>query len=138
MKRAGGVMDGGHIAPAGPLVEQAQQRYSVGPHYATAYLDYWQRTRCKRFNSLDEILSLPAPEPMWFDYAMSSRGRGRDFLNFVKPLLTGKEKRYLDVGCGFGGCLAAFAEAGMDVCGIEIDPERAAFSKATCRDVGLQ
>lgn len=119
------------------LVQQAQQRYGVGPHYASAYLDYWQRTRRRAYQSLEEILASPAPDPMWFDYAMSSRARGRDFVSFVRPLLTGSEKRYLDVGCGFGGCLAAFAELGMDVCGIEIDPERAAFSKATCRDVGL-
>lgn len=122
---------------SGKLIDEARGKYGVGPCYAQAYLEYWQQTRNRSFAKLDEILAVPPPDPMWFEYAMSSRARGREFYQFVKPRLLGHERRYLDVGCGFGGCLAAFAENGMEVCGVEIDPQRVELSRATCRDIQL-
>ena len=119
------------------LVEEVRQRYGVGPHYAAAYLEYWSSTRSVQPGSIEEILASPPPEPMWFDFAMSTNYRGRELRDFLKPHIPAGAKRYFDVGCGFGGYLAAFAEAGMDVCGVEIDPIRVELSRANCRDHGL-
>lgn len=119
------------------LVGQVKERYKVGEHFARAYLSYWQRTRKRTYQSLEEILSLPAPEPMWFDYAMTTNQRAQHFSDYLKSYNQGGTGRYLDVGCGFGGYPCAFAKAGMESYGIEIDPVRIELSKANLKDHGL-
>ncbi|MHC4946376.1 MAG: class I SAM-dependent methyltransferase, partial [Planctomycetota bacterium] len=119
------------------LVGEVKKRYEVGEHFARAYLVYWQQTRNRIYRNVEEILSLPDPEPMWFEYAMTTNRRARDFVAFLKPYLAKGTNRYLDVGCGFGGYPCAFAKEGMEACGIEIDPVRVGLSRANCRDHGL-
>ncbi|RMF74528.1 MAG: methyltransferase domain-containing protein [Planctomycetota bacterium] len=119
------------------LIDEIRRRYEVGPRYIEAYLDYWRETRGCVEPTLAEIMSRPDPEPLWFDYAMSTNQRARNFLQTVQPQLAKTGGRYLDVGCGFGGCLVAFAEAGFEVCGIELAPERVKLSRANCADAGL-
>lgn len=43
----------------------------------------------------------------------------------------------LDIGCGIGGDLIAFAEAGLTVAAIDLDPLRAAIAAANLRALGL-
>ena len=45
--------------------------------------------------------------------------------------------RVVDLGCGIGGDLIAFAKAGMAVRGIELDPVRAAIAQANLDALGL-
>lgn len=119
------------------LLAEAQVRYSIGPAYTRAYLEYWRQERGSVANSLAEMMALPDPQPLWFDYALSTNWRARNLAQKFADQLPAPPGRYLDVGCGFGGCLVAFRELGYDVCGIELAPERVALSKANCRDVGL-
>jgi len=56
----------------------------------------------------------------------------------LRPHLPTTGRRYLDVGCGFGGFLVAFAELGYTVKGIEIDADRIVLSRANCADHALQ
>lgn len=122
-------------AVAEPLVAETAQHYGVGPHYARAYLEYWQRARQRSYGSLAEIRACEPPYPMWFDFAMSTNQRAGQFRDFLRPFLGAVHGgRYLDVGCGFGGYLRAFAELGMTPTGIEIDPDRVALSRANARD----
>jgi 2-polyprenyl-3-methyl-5-hydroxy-6-metoxy-1,4-benzoquinol methylase len=123
--------------PLPALVSETQERFAVGEHFARAYLRYWQTSRLKSYAALSEILEAPDPYPMWFEFAMSTNGRGRDFAAFLEPHLEGLKGRYLDVGCGFGGCLRAFADQGFDVSGVEIDQDRIVLSKANARDGDL-
>lgn len=116
------------------LLEEIQNRYTVGPKYAQAYLEYWFGSRGKTSDSLQEILDSPLPEPMWFDYAMSTNWRGQIIRQVLDDYIPQGARRYLDVGSGFGGFLVAFAEIGLEVYGIEIDPQRIQFSKANCLD----
>lgn len=119
------------------LQAEVMRRYGVGPHYAGAYLSYWTRARGHAVRSLDEIFARPEPEPMWFDFAMSANWRGEQLAQRLVPLLPPGARRYLDVGCGFGGYLVAFARRGLDVAGIEIDPVRIELSRANLADEGL-
>ncbi len=118
--------------------EEVQERYQVGPNYAEAYLDYWQRTRARTEESLGAILARPQPEPLWFDFAMSTNQRARGFYAQFEPWFGERRARYLDVGCGFGGYLVVFAEKGFEVRGVEIDRDRVSLSRANCADAGLE
>ena len=124
------------------LIRQVRERYQVGERHARAYLEYWLqpggRQSGRSFASLDEILALPAPDSTWFDYAMSTTQRGRALAEAILALPgIPSAGRYLDIGCGFGGLLAAFAERGFSVRGIELDPVRVQFARATATDQGL-
>lgn len=126
------------------VISEVERHYKVGRRYATAYLDYWTRPERGRyagrsFQSLDAILALPPPDSMWFDYALSTNQRGRAICELIRrlPMTPRHVRRFLDVGCGFGGLLAAFNSAGADVRGLEIDPVRVDLARANCQDHGL-
>ena len=53
---------------------------------------------------------------MWFDYAMSTNQRGVALVREVARYRRVAGARYLDIGCGFGGCLVAAAQAGAAEC----------------------
>lgn len=119
------------------LVAEIQARYEVGPYYAEAYLNYWCRARGRNFTNLASILNAPEPDPMWFEYALSTNQRGRQLAELLQPYLLPNSQRYLDVGCGFGGSLVAFIQQDMEVLGIEIDAQRMELAQANCADYGL-
>lgn len=119
------------------LITDVQDRYGIGPSYARAYLDYWFRTRDREYASLQKILDLPPPEPMWFEYALSANWRGQQVCQLIAQYVPRTAQRYLDVGCGFGGCLVAFSKLGMEVRGIEIDAQRIGLANANCLDQNL-
>ncbi len=119
------------------LRDEVRERYGVGPRFAEAYLGYWAAARGRRYESLAEILDAPLPEPMWFDFAMSANWRGERFAEALRPHLPAGARRYLDVGCGFGGSLVAFARLGLDVVGIEPAPERVELTRANLADEGI-
>jgi SAM-dependent methyltransferase len=126
------------IADRTHLIAEILERYPVGEGYASAYLDYWfaSRGQDERMD-LSALLALPDPEPMWFDYALSTNWRGREMAEFLPHYMSETARRYLDVGCGFGGLLVAFSKLGLDVRGIEIDVQRIALAEANCSDNGL-
>ena len=124
------------------LARELKQRYGVGQAYAEAYMEFWLtpggRHDGQNVTALSQILTLPPPDSVWFDFAMSTNQRGRDLCRFILglPQLTRPPRRFLDIGCGFGGLLAAFAERGCDVRGVEIDPDRVKLARANGRDQG--
>jgi 2-polyprenyl-3-methyl-5-hydroxy-6-metoxy-1,4-benzoquinol methylase len=120
------------------LLQELRSHYDVGLQYAKAYLDFLQQSRNQNFHTLQEILNLPSPDPMWFDYALSTNYRGQQLYQMMMPYLPTRPQRYLDIGCGFGGCLVAFGRQGMEVCGIEVDEQRIGFAKTNCEDYHIQ
>jgi len=116
------------------LLKELQSHYAIGPQYAKAYLDSLQRSRNQVFHTLQEILDLPPPAPMWFDYALSTNYRGQQLYQLMAPYLRKRSQTYLDIGCGFGGCLVAFGRQGMEVYGIDVDEQRIGLAKINCQD----
>jgi 2-polyprenyl-3-methyl-5-hydroxy-6-metoxy-1,4-benzoquinol methylase len=116
------------------LVRELESHYSVGPQFVHAYLNFFQQGRDQVFHTLQEILVLPPPAPMWFDYALSTNNRGEQLYQILLPFLSERSERYLDIGCGFGGSLVAHGRYGMEACGIEVDEERIRFARLNCQD----
>lgn len=123
------------------LISEIEARYGMRKQFISAYLQRFDNPRSlpnrNPIKNLNDLLNLPAPFPMWFDYAMSTNQRGQQMSKFMRPHLSPGATRYLDVGCGFGGFLVAFARLGMKVMGFEIDPERVMLASANCEDFGL-
>ena len=120
------------------LVRDIQDYYGVGPNYARAYLDYWQSGFTSEFKNLEQIHQLPPPRPMWFSFALLANARGQQVVQKLAPVIPKGSKRYLDIGCGYGGSLVAFSKLGMDVLGIDIDNQLLNLARANCRDYGLE
>lgn len=59
--------------------------------------------------------------PMYFEFAITCNARGRQAAELLRGHTALHGKRYLDVGCAYGGFLVAFAEQGAQVIGIDID-----------------
>ena len=116
------------------LVRELESHYSLGPQFANAYLNFFQQGRNHVFQTLQEILVLPPPAPMWFDYALSTNYRGEQLYQTLRPFLPKGSQRYVDIGCGFGGSLVAYGRHGMEACGIEVDEERIRFARLNCQD----
>lgn len=74
---------------------------------------------------------------LWFEYAISCNERGRNALRMILPHVDVRGRRYMDVGCAYGGFLVAFAGEGADVAGIDIDPHFLSLARENLRDQKL-
>lgn len=69
------------------------------------------------------------------DFALNTNARGRQVVNIVRKYTPIKRKRFLDVGCAYGGFLVAFAEAGAkEVVGIDINEKLLKLARANASD----
>jgi 2-polyprenyl-3-methyl-5-hydroxy-6-metoxy-1,4-benzoquinol methylase len=72
---------------------------------------------------------------MGLNFALSTVKRGETVKNLISQYIEIKGKRYLDVGCAYGGFLVAFKKAGAsEVVGVDIDPILLAYCKALLED----
>ncbi|OGO72596.1 MAG: hypothetical protein A2Z49_01510 [Chloroflexi bacterium RBG_19FT_COMBO_56_12] len=129
---------GGVADPPEELIQAICNRYGVGVNYARAYMWQWQGDTPGPCPMLAEILRLPPPGSVWFEYWMNTNRRAEQSWQEIVPWLPQGAQRYLDIGCGVGGSLLAAHRRGLDVRGIEIDPLRIALGEANCLDAGLQ
>jgi 2-polyprenyl-3-methyl-5-hydroxy-6-metoxy-1,4-benzoquinol methylase len=75
---------------------------------------------------------------MYVDFALSANDRGRDVASKLEKYTSIKGKRFLDVGCAFGGFLVAFAERGAsEVVGIDIDEQLLKLGHANVLDYDI-
>jgi 2-polyprenyl-3-methyl-5-hydroxy-6-metoxy-1,4-benzoquinol methylase len=66
---------------------------------------------------------------IWFEYAYSTLGRGRNTLQKINEMIPLKGKNYLDVGCAYGGFLVAARELGAKrVYGIDVNDSLLEFA----------
>jgi len=74
----------------------------------------------------------------WRAYAARDIQRGREIVRQLRQRLSLRGKRVLDVGCGYGGTLIAFAEQGAEVVGVEVDAVRSRVGKQRTDDLGIE
>ena len=115
------------------LIQELQSHYGVGPQYAKAYLDSLQRSCSQVFKTLQDILNLPPPAPMWFDYALSTNYRGQQLYQLMTPYLPQKVQRYLDIGSGFGGFSLRSDSRGWRFAGLKLIPNGSSLRKSIAK-----
>jgi GT2 family glycosyltransferase/2-polyprenyl-3-methyl-5-hydroxy-6-metoxy-1,4-benzoquinol methylase len=72
--------------------------------------------------------------PMYFEFAITCNMRGRQAAELLRAHTALLGKRYLDVGCAYGGFLVAFAERGAQVTGIDIDEMLLGLARMNLQD----
>ena len=101
-----------------------QRRFGAGKRFTRAYIKYFEKAQAVSLRSARDWQRLDTTRRMWFDFALSTNQRGKALVHLLRDRQPMKGKRYLDIGCGFGGTLVAGARAGAACTGIEIDPIR--------------
>lgn len=119
--------------PPTSFLNTIQSRYGIGPRYAQLYLETWLGEKASDIKFVRKVLR-KQPARMWFEFAMTTNQRGEEFSHRIAPYLSKNTRRYLDVGCGGGGFLVAIAKRGVEVLGIEINPQWIAYARANFQD----
>src|ERR1700730_1067049 len=97
-----------------------QRRLGTGKRFTSDYVKYFERAHAVSLAGVRDWSALDPTRRMWFDYALSTNVRGNalvDVLELGGPM---RGRRYLDIGCGFGGCLVAAARRGADCTGLAV------------------
>jgi SAM-dependent methyltransferase len=119
------------------MVKQIQERYRVGENFARTFLEQWQLGSHHQPGDLDDLLKLKPPQSVWFNYALSTNQRSQKSWKQIIRYLPEGARRYLDIGCAYGGSLVAAAKQGLQVTGLEIDERLIKLGTANCRDHDL-
>lgn len=100
-------------------------RFDLTPAFVRAYLAPRGEIRAALEAANDEadlFARLSPLNEMYVRFALSTTLRGRTFAEFVSPYVD-RPRRFLDIGCAYGGFLRAWRERGAAVVGVEIEPE---------------
>lgn len=122
-------------ALAGALGERVgwlARRYDLAPAFVAAYLDARPHVRApvEAARDEDDLYARLGPRlAMYVRFALTTTERGRAFLGLL-PEAARSPRRFLDVGCAYGGFLRAARATGAEVVGVEIDPALAALARA--------
>lgn len=121
------------IAPpplTGPALRVAEKFH----HFRTATN---QRFFAALSNHLSGLLDNPCLA-MYFEFAITSNERGQNTAELIRQYTPIAGKRYLDVGCAYGGFLVAFARAGATVTGLDIDESLLRLARYNLQDQAVQ
>jgi 2-polyprenyl-3-methyl-5-hydroxy-6-metoxy-1,4-benzoquinol methylase len=121
----------------GPVSRTAQHVaawYALDPRYAEELLhfflgEHWNRA----FDSVQELLAFYPEKRVQLEYAFSTNVRGTTLSRVLCDrgiaAHEGKARKYLDIGCAYGGFLTAFSRLGYQVYGVERVPELAVLAR---------
>jgi 2-polyprenyl-3-methyl-5-hydroxy-6-metoxy-1,4-benzoquinol methylase len=80
----------------------------------------------------------PELKKLYSSFALSTVERGKHITSMVAPHIAIAGKRYLDVGCAYGGFLVTFHAAGArEVVGIDYAPDLLSYAHALVRDYAI-
>jgi 2-polyprenyl-3-methyl-5-hydroxy-6-metoxy-1,4-benzoquinol methylase len=117
------------------LVEQLSREFNAPEPFVRLYLETQfpgcspSQSSAAWLNGLSDLTRLHA------SYALSTNQRATETVEQISHVSAGV-KRYLDVGCAYGGLVREFACRGVESTGIEIDPTLVRYALANTRDVG--
>ncbi|HEY8517251.1 MAG TPA: class I SAM-dependent methyltransferase [Candidatus Binatia bacterium] len=97
-------------------------RYRTGPRFTEAILRWMEPNRGHVMYDT------------WLDYALSTNLRGAQVVEMLQQYQPVRGRRALDVGCAYGGFSVAFAEAGGEAVGIDLNDELLAFAALNVAD----
>jgi SAM-dependent methyltransferase len=107
-------------------------RFDVTPAFLSLYLATRPHIRepVEAARSEDDLFErLGTLNAMYVRFALTTTERGRAFAELTAPYHA-HPRRFLDVGCAYGGFLRALRERGANVVGVELDPGLAALGQA--------
>lgn len=115
------------------IEEKIKTEYGIGSNYFSEYIKRWFGTTELTSSMMDSINNDPL-RFTWFHFGLSTNLRGRAVSSAIRQYIPKNAKRFLDVGCGYGGFLVAFQELGLEVFGFELDPSLVPLSRANLAD----
>ena len=113
-----------------PLTGAAARVASRFGHFRTQNNAAFFNALSNHFSSIESDACLP----MYFEFAVTCNARGRQVASLLSDQITVPGKRFLDVGCAYGGFLVAFAEQGAQVAGIDIDEMLLTLARTNLED----
>jgi 2-polyprenyl-3-methyl-5-hydroxy-6-metoxy-1,4-benzoquinol methylase len=118
------------------IVEQITKNYDTNRDYVTAILNLKGLLEvAEQAADLDDFIKQAGDSYKYISYALNTNMRGFNSLSRMLALATPKAGgRALDVGCGYGGFMNAFAKKGFKPFGVEIDPRLADLAKINLKD----
>jgi len=122
------------------LLEEIESTFSIKSGFTKAYLKkVASNYDLSNINSITELYKLNSGAESYWNFAFSTILRGRNVAEIVLPYTNSNisNKKYLDVGCAYGGYLIAFFEKGFEVKGLEVNPSLAELGKINCMDYGI-
>ena len=108
-----------------------EERFGAGKGFTSEYIRYFEWSQNVKLRSAADWEALDATRRMWLDFALSTNRRGEALMDLLETRGPLRGRRYLDIGCGFGGCLVAAARRGAVCAGVESDPLRLDFAGRT-------
>jgi len=119
-------------------IRQLAARFDVTPAFLSTYLETRPHVRGPIELAVDEpdmFEKLGALTGMYVRFALTTTERGRAFADLVSPHCA-SPRRFLDVGCAYGGFMRALRRRGAEVVGVEIDAALANLAALNIGDLG--
>lgn len=111
------------------LASALSRQYGIGPEFCSKYLAD-NGIGVAATDSLEAFLEgLGETQRLYLDYALSTNRRGERVRSQFDVGPGAPHNRILDIGCGQGGTVRAFAASGQEAMGIEIDPGLAEYAR---------
>ena len=120
------------------LLEFFEERFGSGKGFTSEYIRYFEWSQNVKLRSAADWETLDATRRMWLDFALSTNRRGEALMDLLETRGALRGRRYLDIGCGFGGFLVAAGRRGAVCAGVESDPLRLDFARANTADWGVE
>jgi len=109
------------------IVTTLAHRYGTSDAFCARYINNQLGELSEATDPVAFEQALSPTQRLYLEYALSTNLRGRDLARLYPR--TTRHARILDIGCGYGGTIRAFAEAGYEALGLEIDPNLAEFAR---------